>query len=136
MVKVPPNDPAEFLLPVLAAFNGRPPGGRRFITVEPLFAKHSQEGYEERGGETCEEDGLDLDYRVGRTGPLGESGNVCSEGGVVEPVKNKAKEGSSLIAGIWLELGVELDDKCGGYCREQTSLYPRLVRVHRKRIEN
>ena len=87
-----------------------------------MFAEHRQEGREERGGETGEEDGLDLDHRVRRPGPLWEGGDVVSESGVVDLVNKKAEEGGGLFAGIGLEFGIDLDDKCGGDSRKQTSL--------------
>ena len=42
-----------------------------------------------------------------------ESGDVVSEGGVVELINKKAKEGGSILVGIGLELGVDLNDECG-----------------------
>ena len=49
-----------------------------------------------------------------RAGPLRDCGNVTAEGGVVDLVDEDAEEGSGLIVGVWLELGVDLDDECGG----------------------
>ena len=114
MVKVPPNDATELPLPVFAAFNDRFPHVRRLITGQPLFAKHRQEGRKEGDCEAGEENGLDLDYGTGRAGPLWESGNIISEGGVVNLVDKDAKEGNGLIVGIGLELGVDLNDECRG----------------------
>ena len=62
-------------------------------------------------------------------GPLRDCGNVIAEGGVVDLVDEDAEESGSLFVGVWLELGVDLDDECGGDSGEQTSLYHELVRV-------
>ena len=130
MDEIPSHDSAKFSLPVLAAFDGRPSHVVRLIMVQPLLAEHCKEGGKERDGETSEEDGLDLDNRARRAGPLGEGGNVAPKGGVVDLVNEEAKEGSSLVVRIRLELGIHLDDKCGGDCREQTSLYAPSVSAH------
>ena len=51
-----------------------------------------------------------------------EGRNIVSEGGVIDFVDEDAKEGRSLVVGVWLEAGVDLNDECGGDSREQTSL--------------
>jgi hypothetical protein len=58
---------------------------------------------------------------------LWERGNVVPKGGIIDLVNEDTEEGGGLAVGIGLELGVELNDKCGGDCREQTSLCPQLV---------
>ena len=63
-----------------------------------------------------------MDYRAGRAGPLRECRNVASEGGVVDLVKKNSKEGCGDVVRVLLEVGVDLDDECGGDGREQTSL--------------
>ena len=135
VVEIPCNDAVEFPLPVLAAFNcGSSEVGRR-IPVQPLFAEHRKEGGEECGGEACEEDGLDLDYRAGRTCPLWECRRVVSEGGVVKLVDKDTEEGCSYVVRILLEVGVDLDDECGGDGGEQTSLSPPLAHGRQTRYE-
>ena len=47
-----------------------------------------------------------------------ESGNIISKGSAVHLVDKKAKEHSSLFIGIRLKLGIKLDNKCRGDCRE------------------
>jgi hypothetical protein len=49
---------------------------------------------------------------------LWESGNVVSEGGIIDLVNQNTKKGGGLVIGITLELGVDLNDKCGCDCRE------------------
>jgi hypothetical protein len=88
-----------------------------------LFTEHCQERRKERDGETREEDSLNLDDPVGRAGPLWESGDVASEGGVVNLVDENTKEGGSLIVWIGFELRVYLDDEGRGDYGEQTGLY-------------
>ena len=61
---------------------------------------------------------MDLDHRARRTGPLWGSGDAASKRGVIDLVYKKAEEGGGLVVGIRLELGVDLNDKCGGDCRE------------------
>ena len=56
-------------------------------------------------------------------------GNVAAKGGVVDLVDEDAEESGGLIVGVGLELGVDLDDECGGDSGEQTSLYHELVCV-------
>ena len=111
-------------------FNCGPSNVSRRVPVQPLFPEHCKEGGEERGGETHEEDHLDLDNRVGRARPLWYRGRVISEGGVVDFVYKDAKKGSSLVVRVGLEVGVNFDNECGGYCGEQTSLLPVLAYVH------
>ena len=65
-----------------------------------------------------------MDHHTGRPIPLGESGDISSEGGVVNLVNKDAKEGGSLITRVRLKLRVDLDDERGGNGREQTSLLP------------
>ena len=60
-----------------------------------------------------------------------EGGRVVSERGVVDLVDEDAEEGGSLIAGVRLELGLNIEDKSGGDGGEQTSLSPSSVRIHR-----
>ena len=54
---------------------------------------------------------------VRRTSPLRESKDVISESSVVGLVDKDAMESGGLVVGIGLELGVELDDECGGDCK-------------------
>ena len=65
------------------------------------------------------------------TGPLGKGGGVASKRGVVDLVDEDAEEGGSLIAGVRLELRLNIEDKSGGDGGEQTSLSPLSVRVRR-----
>ena len=108
----------------MAAFDGRPSHVGRFVTVQPLFAKHYQKGGRDLNRESGEQDYLDLNHRAGRTGPLWQGGYVVSVGGDGDLVHKKAKEGDGLVVGIRLELRVELDDKCGGDRREKTAYAP------------
>ena len=87
-----------------------------------MFTEHREEGGEKCGGETGVEDGLDLYYRMGGTGPLRKGGSVVSKGGVVDLVDKDTEESHSLITRIGLEsrLDVEDESRCDG--REQTSL--------------
>ena len=87
-----------------------------------MFTEHREEGGEKCGGETGVEDGLDLYYRMGGTGPLRKGGSVVSKGGVVDLVDKDTEESDSLITRIGLEarLDVEDESRCDG--REQTSL--------------
>ena len=122
IVKIPCNDPVQFSLSVLATFDRGPSHLGRLIAVQPLLAEHCQEGGEERSGETGEQNGLDLNYRLGGPGPLRKSGRVVSERRVVNLVDEDSEEGGSLVACVGLQLGVDLDDERGGDSREQTSL--------------
>ena len=124
-VEVPRNDPIEFALSILATFDGSPPHVGRLIPVQPLLAEHRQEGGEKRSGETRVQDGLDLNYHMGRASPLWEGRRVVSEGSVVDLVDEDAEEGGSLVTRVGLELGLDVEDECGGDSGEQTSLRPR-----------
>ena len=127
MVEIPRNDAVEFALPVLAAlYGGSSEIGRR-IPVQPLLSEHSEEGGEETCGETCEEDGLDLDYRAGRSCPLWEGRGIVSKSSIVDLVDEDAEESCGYVVRVLLEVGVDLDDECGGDGGEQTGLSPELL---------
>ena len=64
-----------------------------------------------------------------RPSPLWQRGGVATEGSVVELVNEDAKEGGGVFIGVGLELGLDLDDECGCYSGEKTSLFLRLARV-------
>jgi hypothetical protein len=57
---------------------------------------------------------LDLDYRARRPVPLREGRRVVSERGVINFVDKDAEEGSSFVAGVRLQLGIDLNDESGG----------------------
>ena len=118
MVEVPRDNPVELALSILTAFDGRPSQVGRLILVQPLLAEHGKEGGEKGSSETRVENGLDLDYGVGRAGPLWEGRSVVSERGVVDLVDEDAEEGDSLVTRVGLELGLDVDDECGGDCGE------------------
>ena len=122
MVEVPSDDPVELALSILTSFYGRPSHVGRRISVQPLFTEHRKEGREKGSSETGVEDGLDLDYRVRRAGPLWEGGGVVSEGGIVDLVDEDAEESNSLVTrvGLKLRLDVEDESRCDG--GEKTSL--------------
>ena len=122
MVEVPCNDSIEFSLSVLAAFDSSPSHVGRCISIHPLLSEHREEGGEEGSSETREEDGLDVNNRVRSTGPLWEGGRVVAKGSVIDLVDQDAEEGGGLVIRVRLEVGVDLDDECGGDGREQTSL--------------
>ena len=79
---------------------------------------------------------MDLDNRARGASPLWESRNVVvSERGVVNLVNENTKESGGLAVGIRFELGVDLDDKGGSDCREQTGLYTWSGQVHQTHVE-
>jgi len=53
---------------------------------------------------------------------LGNGGSVVTKGGVVDLVNEDSEEGSSLLAGVRLELGLDVDDEGGSDSGEQSSL--------------
>ena len=123
MVEVPRDDPVEFPLSILAAFDGGSSHVSRRISVQPLLAKHREEGGEKCSGETGVEQGLDLDYCVRRACPLlREGGNIFSESGVVGLVDKNTKESNSLFTRIRLELRLDADDESRSDSGKQTSL--------------
>ena len=112
MVEVPGNDPVQLPLPILAALDGRPSHVNRCVFIQPLLPEHRQEGGKEGGGETCEEDSLDLDNSVGRARPLWKGRRrVVSERCAISFVDEDTEEGRSLVVRVGLELGVDLDDE-------------------------
>ena len=65
-----------------------------------------------------------MDNRMRRTVPLRQGGSVTAEGCVVNLVEKNAEEGSRFVVRVWLKVGMDLDDECGGDGGEQTSLLP------------
>lgn len=55
-------------------------------------------------------------------GRLRDSGNVVSEGSVIDLVDEDAEESVGLITRVGLELRVGLSDECGGDGGKKTSL--------------
>jgi len=129
MVEVPCNNAIKLVLLVLAPFNGSPSHIGGSISVDPLLAKHHEEGREEGGCKTCKEYGLDMNNGVRRTSPLREGGRVVAKGGVIDLVDKNAEESSSLVVRVQLELRVDLDYECRGNGREQTRLRPLSAHV-------
>jgi len=136
MVEVPRNDSIEFALSVLAAFDSGPSHVGRRVPIHPLLSEHREEGGEEGSGETCEEDSLDVNDGVRRAGPLWKGGRFVSEGGVIDLVDKNAEESGGLVIRVRLEVGVDLDDECGGDGREQTSLRPLLAPANQNPTQN
>ena len=58
-----------------------------------------------------------------------KDGRVASESGVVDLVYKNAEEGCSLIVRVLLQVGLDIDDECGGDGGEQTGLSPSSIRV-------
>ena len=63
-------------------------------------------------------------------GPPREGGNVVAECSVVDPVNEDAQQSSGLVVRIGLELGVDLDDKCGSDGGKESSLIRLSTGVH------
>ena len=63
-------------------------------------------------------------------GPLWEGGNVVAERSVVDLVNEDTQQSSSLVVRSGLELGVDLDDKCGSDGGKQSSLIRLSTGVH------
>jgi len=61
--------------------------------------------------------------------------NVVAGSGVVDLVDEDAEESGGLFTRVWLELGLDLDEECGGHGGEQTSLYTKSARPRRGNIE-
>jgi hypothetical protein len=87
-----------------------------------LLAEHSQEGGEEGSSETGEEDGLNLDHRGRRSGPLWKGGDIIAEGRVVDLVDEDSEEGGGFVVRVGSQLRINLNDKGGSDSGEQTSL--------------
>jgi hypothetical protein len=51
-----------------------------------------------------------------RPAPFRKSGNIVSEGGVVDLVDEDPKKGRGFVIRVRLKFGVDLDDKCRGDC--------------------
>ena len=114
MAEIPRVHAPELSLSVAASLDGRSPYVRRVVTVQPLLAEHCQQGGEEGSSKACKEEGLDMDHRGGRAVPLWRSWNIISEGGIINLVDKDAEERRGFVARIRLQLGVDLDDECGG----------------------
>jgi len=139
VVEIPCDDAVEFLLSILTALDGRPSHVDRGVSVQPLLAKHGEEGGEDRRGEAGVQHRLDLDDPVRRARPLWERGDISTESGVVYLVNQDAEEVVRLVVGVLLEVGIDLDDECGCHSGEQTGLrsyseYVQLNGEHDSRI--
>ena len=130
VVEVPGNNAVKFTLSTLTAFDGASSQIGRRVSIQPLFAEHREKGGKKRGGETCEEDGLDVNYCAGRSCPLWEGWNVVTEGSVVYLVDEDTEESCCLVVRVLSELRVDLDDECGCDGREQTGLLALSARAH------
>ena len=123
MVKIPSDDAVELPLPILASFDCGPSQVNRRVSVQPLLAEHREEGGEERNAEACEQNGLDVDYRTRRAGPLWERRDITAECCIVHRMNKDAEEGGGLFVGVRLKLGVDLGDERRRDGGEQTSLW-------------
>ena len=95
-----------------------------------MFSQHREEGGEQGNGEAREKDSLDANHRGWWTCPRWEGWNIASESGIVDFIDEDAEESGGLVTRVGAELRVDLDDECGGYGREQTSLVaPELTHV-------
>lgn len=122
MVEIPGGDAVELLLTILATFDDGPSHVGRFVSIQPLLAEHREERGEERNGEAGIQHGLDLDDHVWGAGPHRDCRSIATERGIVHVVYEDTKESDGLVAWVWLELGLCLDDEGGGHRGEQTSL--------------
>jgi len=129
MVKIPGEDAVELPLSILASFDGRPSHVDRGVSVQPLLAEHREEGGEERGGEACVQNGLDLDSRGIRTGPLWDRGGVA-EHRIIQLINNDTEEGDGLLVRVRVELRLDLGDEHRSDGGEQTSLWDKSGKVH------
>jgi len=68
-----------------------------------------------------------LDYRAGGACPLWEGGGIISESSIVDLVDENAEKSRGYVVRVLLEVGVDLDDECGGDGGEQTGLSPELL---------
>ena len=134
--EVPGDDPVQLLLSVLLAFGGGSSDVDRFVSVQPLPAEHREERREEGGGETRKERCLNFYARARGAGPLWDSRNVSTKGGVVHFVDDDTEEGGRLFVGVWLEVRLDLDDECRSHGRKQTSLWFESARVSASNVQD
>ena len=118
MIEVPGDDAIEFALSILAAFDDSPSHVGGSVSIQPLLAEHREKGGEEGSSEACIKDGLDLDDWMRWAGPLGNGGSVVTKGGVVNLVDEDSEEGSSLLACVRPELGLDINDEGRSNSRE------------------
>ena len=105
-----------FALTIAAALNHRSTGVSE-ISGQPLFSEHRDESGQQRHQETCVEKvrGCD-DLRGGAVPRWGSGGIFVWEKGWVEGDEDCSEVGLGLVAGIWLKLGLEVNDECGADC--------------------
>ena len=65
-----------------------------------------------------------------------EGWGVVSERGVVDLVEKNTEEVCGHVVRVLLEVGVDLDDECGGDGGEQTSLSPPLAHVYQRFVRD
>ena len=99
------------------------------ITVQPLLPQHRGECGEQRNQEACEQETIDEDNLAGRV-LLGDwnGGGFVWDCGMIEGEENGTEESCGFIAGVRLELFVDVDDENRANCREQARLQG-LVRL-------
>ena len=81
--------------------------------------------------ETCVKDGLDLVNRArGGGGPPRERRDITAGSSITDPVDEDTEESGRHFVRVWLELRLDVDDECGGYGGEQTSLDVESVHLY------
>ena len=129
MVEIPGDNPVELSLSILATLDCRTSNVDRRVPVQPLLAEHREEGGEEGGRKTREEDCLNVDDLMRRACALRDRWDVAAKSGVVHLVGQDAEESSGLFVWVGLELGVDFYNEGGCYGREQTGLSSKSARV-------
>ena len=96
------------------------------VSVQPLLAQHRDKRGQQRHQQTCIQEVRGRDDLLGWATPRRRSGGVfVGSNGSVEAEENRSEVSFGPFGGIWLELGLDVDDESGADRREETSLRTR-----------
>ena len=121
-IKVPGDHSVHFALAMPTAINNGPTYLHLGVTGEPLVAQHGDKRGEEGSGQTCVEDGLDVDHHgIGAT-PLGKIGARARWNFPELDTCNNLEGSVAHLLEIRFEVVLNIEDESGCDGGKQTGL--------------